>query len=163
MELIPILVELMFTDGMVLLAAAGSWLGFPVLDPIVGIVIGVIILFVTRDTTKTMWYRLMDAIDPELLEQAESIVRKRVEVREMRRIRMRWVGHRLCADVTIAVDPYLTTVQSHHIAEQIRHNLFHEIPNLVEVVLHVEPWGDESETAHQLTAHHEPVSQPLYK
>ena len=155
------------TDGLtslaVLLAAAGSWLGFPVLDPIVGIVIGVIILFVTRDTTKTMWYRLMDAIDPELLEQAESIVRKRVEVREMRRIRMRWVGHRLCADVTIAVDPYLTTVQSHHIAEQIRHNLFHEIPNLVEVVLHVEPWGDESETAHQLTAHHEPVSQPLYK
>ena len=144
-----------------LLAAAGSWLGFPILDPIIGIGIGVVILFVTREATLTMWYRLMDAIDPELLAQAESVVRKQVGVREMRRIRMRWTGHRLCADVTIAVDPYLSTVQSHAIAEEVRHNLFHEIPNLVEVVMHIEPWGKDIDDTHQLTAHHEPVPEPV--
>jgi cation diffusion facilitator family transporter len=155
------------TDGLtslaVLLAAAGSWLGVPILDPIIGIVIGVAILFVTRDASVTMWYRLMDAIDPELLAQAESVVQKQAEVREMRRIRMRWTGHRLCAEVTIAVDPQLRTIQGHQIAENLRHALFHEVPNLAEAVLHVEPWGDELASAHQLTAHHEPIPQPLQR
>ena len=153
------------TDGLtslaVLLTVAGSWLGFPILDPIIGIVIGVVILFVTRDASVTMWYRLMDAIDPELLAQAESVVQKQVGVREMRRIRMRWTGHRLCTEVTVAVDPHLTTVQSHQIAEGLRHALFHEVPNLAEVVVHIEPWGEELASLHQLTAHHEPVPQPV--
>jgi len=153
------------TDGLtslaVLLAAAGSWLGVPILDPIIGIGIGVVILFVTRDATVTMWYRLMDAIDPELLAQAESVIRKQAGVREMRSIRMRWTGHRLCAEVTVAIDPHLTTVQCHQIAEGLRHALFHAVPNLAEVVVHIEPWGEELANLHQLTAHHEPVSQPF--
>jgi cation diffusion facilitator family transporter len=151
------------TDGLtslaVLLAVAGSWLGFPILDPIIGIVIGVVILFVTREATVTMWYRLMDAIDPALLAKAESTVQKQAGVREMRRIRMHWRGHRLCAEVTIAVNPNLSTVQSHQIAEGLRHVLFHEFPNLAEVVIHVEPWGEDLEIHHQLTTHHEPVPQ----
>jgi cation diffusion facilitator family transporter len=155
------------TDGLtslaVLLAAAGSWLGFPILDAIIGIVIGVVILFVTRAAIVTMWYRLMDAIDPELLAKAESVAQKQVGVREMRRIRMRWIGHRLCAEAIIAVDPNLTTIQSHQIAEGLRHALFHELPNLAEVVLHVEPWGEELVAVHQLTAHHEPIPQPLHR
>jgi len=149
------------TDGLtslaVLLAAAGSWLGFPILDPIIGIVIGVIILFVTRDATVTMWYRLMDAIDPELLAKVESIVQGQAGVKEMRRVRMRWAGHRLYAEVTIAADPYLTAIQSHQIAEDLRHDLFHEIPNLAEVMVHVDPWGKEYRSTYQLTTHHEPI------
>ena len=154
------------TDGLtslaVLFAAAGSWLGFPLLDPIIGIIIGVIILFVARDTTVTMWYRLMDAVDPKLLAQAELIVQKQAGVREMRRVRMRWTGHRLCAEVTIAVDPHLSTIQSHQIAEGLRHALFHEIHNLAEVVVHVEPWVKELGSAHQWTMHHEPLPQHLH-
>jgi len=153
------------TDGLtslaVLLAAAGSWLGFPILDPIIGIVIGVVILFVTRDATVTMWYRLMDAVDPELLAKAESVVQKQAGVREVRRIRMRWAGHRLSAEVSVAVDPHLSTIQSHTIAEDVRHELFHKIPNLAEVIVHIEPWEKELGSLHQLTAHHEPFPQPL--
>ena len=63
--------------------------------------------------------------------------------------------------VHIAVEPRLTTVQSHHIAEQLRHNLFHQIPNLAEVVVHIDPWAEQLETVHQLTIHHEPVPQPI--
>ena len=41
------------TDGLtslaVLVAAAGSWLGFPLIDPIIGILIGIAILFITKD------------------------------------------------------------------------------------------------------------------
>ncbi len=153
------------TDGLtslaVLLAAGGTWLGFPILDPIIGILIGIAILFITRDATVTMWYRLMDAIEPELIDQAEAVVRQQAEVKEVCRLRMRWLGHRLHAEVHIAVEPHLTTAQSHHIAERLRHDLFHQIANLAEIVVHVEPWSEALETFHHLTLHHETVPQPI--
>jgi cation diffusion facilitator family transporter len=153
------------TDGLtslaVLLAAGGSWLGFPIMDPIIGLLIGVVILFITRDAAVTMWYRLMDAIDPEILVKAEKAVQHQAAVKELRRLRMRWMGHRLYAEVHIAVEPLLTTVQSHHIAEKLRHDLFHQIPNLAEVVVHVDPWAEQLETVHSLTLHHEPIPEPI--
>lgn len=153
------------TDGLtslaVLLAAGGSWIGLPIIDPIIGILIGVAIVFITRDATISMWYRLMDAIEPETLETAEAAARQTDGVRELHRLRMRWMGHRMHAELTIAVDPHLTTLESHNIVEEVRHTLFHQIPQLTEVVVHVDPWLEQIESAHQLTLHHEAVPQPL--
>jgi cation diffusion facilitator family transporter len=153
------------TDGLtslsVLFAAGGTWLGFPILDPIIGVLIGVAILFITRDAIVAIWYRLMDAIEPEYMDQAEAVVGRHDDVQELRRLRMRWVGHRLHAEVTIAVDPHFTTTQGHDVAEEIRHDLFHEIPTLSDIVVHVEPWSEEVEEYHYRTNHHEPVPEPL--
>lgn len=152
------------TDGLtslaVLLAAAGSWLGYPIVDPIIGALIGVVILFITRDAIVTMWYRLMDAIEPEYMEQAENVIRRSEGVEEFCRLRMRWIGHRIHAEVVIAVDPALTTAEGHQIAEAVRHKLFHEVAELSEVVVHVEPAGVVDE-AHRDTSHHEAVPRPL--
>ena len=149
------------TDGLtslaVLVAAGGSWLGFPIIDPIVGFLIGITILFITRDAAKTMWHRLMDAIEPDLLDKAEEVVQYQTGVKALRALRMRWIGHRLQAEVTVAVDPHITVVEGHHIAEEVRHGLFHEITNLSEIIVHVDPWSPGQETYHELTAHHEPV------
>ncbi len=153
------------TDGMtslaVLLAAGGTWLGFPIVDPIIGILIGIAILFITKDAIVTMWYRLMDAIEPEYLDQAEGVIKRQPGVESLCRLRMRWMGHRLQAEATIAVDPHLTTLESHQIAEQVRHELFHQIPTLSEVIVHIDPWLEQPEVAHKLTLHHEPVPTPL--
>ncbi|HSM55284.1 MAG TPA: cation diffusion facilitator family transporter [Candidatus Sulfomarinibacteraceae bacterium] len=152
------------TDGLtslaVLLAAGGSWLGYPIVDPIIGALIGFVILFITRDAIVTMWYRLMDAVEPEYMEQAERVVQGNESVEEFCRLRMRWIGHRMHAEVVIAVDPDLTTAEGHQIAEVVRHELFHEIPQLSEVVVHVEPAGVVDE-AHHGTVHHEAVPRPL--
>lgn len=146
------------TDGLtslaVLIAVAGSWLGYPIVDPIVGILIGIAILFITWDATKTMWYRLMDAIEPEHLARVEDVVHHQEDIKELRWLRMRWVGHRLHADLGIAVDPNLTTIESHHIAEHLRHDLYHALPYLSEIIVHVDPWSQPDEH-HHLTAHHE--------
>lgn len=106
-----------------------------------------------------MWYRLMDAIEPEYMEQAEGVVQRSEGIEEFCRLRMRWIGHRMHAEVVIAVDPELTTAEGHQIAEAVRHELFHEIPQLSEVVVHVEPAGVEE--AHHETVHHEAVPRPL--
>lgn len=155
------------TDGLtslaVLLAAGGTWLGFPLADPLIGILIGVAILFITRDATVTMWYRLMDAIEPELIEEAEVIVPTVEGVEELRRVRMRWMGHKLHAEVNIAVDPDLSTAESHAVAEKVRHTLFHEMTKLSEIVVHVEPALDDLEAAHAETLGHEPLPKRLEK
>ncbi len=153
------------TDGLtslaVLLAAGGSWLGFPILDPLIGFLIGIAILFITKDAIITMWYRLMDAIGPEYMDKAETIIIEQPGVEALCRLRMRWMGHRLLAELHIAVDPHLTTLESHQIAEQVRHELFHQFPTLSEVIVHVDPWLDQLEAAHELTLHHELVPRPL--
>jgi cation diffusion facilitator family transporter len=151
------------TDGLtslaVLIAVAGSWLGYPLVDPIVGIVIGVTILFITWDATKTMWYRLMDAIEPEHLQRVEEVIRQQSGIKEVNWLRMRWFGHRIHADIGIAVDAHLTTAESHHIAEHLRHDLFHALPFLAEIMVHVDPWSTQPEEHHALTAHHETTQQ----
>jgi cation diffusion facilitator family transporter len=154
------------TDGLtslsVLIAAIGTWFGFPILDPIIGILIGVAILFITRDAIVAMWYRLMDAIEPAYMDQAEDIINAQDEVKELRRLRMRWVGHRLHTEVIIAVDPKLTTVQSHEIAEKIRHEFFHQFPTMSDVMIHVDPFSVEEEEAyHDLTESHDPIPELL--
>lgn len=147
------------TDGLtslaVLIAVAGYWFDMPILDPLVGLTIGFAILFITKDASLTMWYRLMDAIEPELLDKAESTVESVADVQEVRRVRMRWVGHRLHAEAHIAVDAALSTAESHQIAEDVRHALFHAMPRLFEVIVHVEPWASSGKGFHQQTEHHE--------
>ena len=149
------------TDGLtslaVLFAVVGTWLGFPILDPIIGILIGVAILFITKDATVAMWYRLMDAIEPEILSEAEAVIQAQAGPKGFHRLRMRWIGHRLHAEVHIAVNPQLTTAESHRIAEELRHSLFHRLTNLSEVIVHIDPWSEAPEQFHQLTTHHEPV------
>lgn len=153
------------TDGItslaVLLAAAGSWLGYPIVDPIIGFLIGIAILFITKDAAVTMWYRLMDAVEPEILDAAEKAIREHEDVRELRRLRMRWMGHRLHAEVCISVDPNLTTAESHHIAEHVRHDLFHAVDYLSEVTVHVDPYGPAQDAYHEHTVHHELVPRPI--
>jgi cation diffusion facilitator family transporter len=153
------------TDGLtslsVLIAAIGTWLGFPILDPIIGILIGVAILFITRDAIVAMWYRLMDAIEPEYMDRAEAVIDRQGGVKALRRLRMRWVGHRLHAEVIVAVDSGLTTVQGHDIAEQLRHELFHEFATMSDVMVHVDPWAEDEEKYHNLTESHDPIPEPL--
>ena len=147
------------TDGLtslaVLVAVAGSWLGYPIVDPIIGILIGIAILFITWDATKTMWYRLMDAIEPEHLQRAEEVIQQQTGIRAVGWLRMRWLGHRLHADIGIVVDADLTTSASHQIAEHLRHDLFHALPFLAEIMVHVDPWDAQPEKHHHLTARHD--------
>jgi len=153
------------TDGLtslaVLIAVAGSWLGFPIVDPIVGLLIGVVILFITWDAARSIWYRLMDAVEPELLDQAVAVAAATPGVKQVHRVRMRWVGHSLHCEATVAVESQLTAEQVHEISEEVRHTLFHEIDRLAEVVVQIDPWSHRPEAIHQRTLHHEPVPQLL--
>ena len=64
------------TDGLTSLAvvagAVGVAAGWPLADPLVGVAITVAIVVVLRGAVRDVFARLMDAVDPVLLDQAEA-------------------------------------------------------------------------------------------
>ena len=143
-----------FTSLAVLGAALATWLGFPIVDPIIGIVIGIAILFITWDATKTMWYRLMDAVEPDLVDTLEQTAQQTPGVVRVDKVRARWMGHVLQAELDITVDEDLPTRESHHIVEEVRHALVHVQARLSLITVHVNPCGHGGDDPHTAIAHH---------
>ena len=127
--------------------------GFPLADPIIGLLITVAILYVLRGAAADIYRRLMDAVEPELLTTAEASLRSTPGVRDVEDLRLRWIGHRIRAETGIIVDATLDIVAAHAIANEARHRLLHDVPKLDDVTVHVNP-SSEGHDHHSLTAHH---------
>jgi cation diffusion facilitator family transporter len=128
-----------FTSLAVLFAAGGVALGFPLADPIIGLVITVAILAVLRTAVRDVFRRLLDGVDPDLVDAAEKALAGNPGVRSVRSLRMRWIGHRLHADAELDVDPDLTLAQAHTIAHDAEHDLMHAVPKLSGALIHAYP------------------------
>jgi cation diffusion facilitator family transporter len=128
-----------FTSLAVLFGAGGVALGYPLADPIVGLVITVAILAVLRGAVRDIFRRLMDAVDPELIDTAEATLAVRPGVRSVRRVRMRWIGHRLHADAELDIDPNTSLEDAHRIAHDAEHQLTHAVPRLDSALVHAYP------------------------
>jgi divalent metal cation (Fe/Co/Zn/Cd) transporter len=96
----------------------------------------------------------MDAVDPELVDQAEAVLRRVAGVQELETVRLRWVGHRIRAEAAVVVGAELSLVQAHDIATEARHELLHEVPRLVDALVHTSPAGPAGRAHHERTAHH---------
>lgn len=128
-----------FTSLAVLLSAGGVALGFPLADPIIGLLITVAILAVLRTAVRDVFRRLLDGVDPRLIEIAEETLAARPGVRSVRSVRMRWIGHRLHADVELDVDPEVNLAEAHRIAHDAEHELTHAVPKLATALIHAYP------------------------
>jgi len=143
-----------FTSLAVVAGALGVLAGFPLADPVVGLIITVAILVVLRGAGRDVYRRLMDAVDPELVDTAEAAVRAVPGVVGVESLRLRWMGHRVLAEVEITVAAELGIVAAHDIAEEAHHRLLHEVPRLAEATVHVSPHGHGDRDYHAATAHH---------
>jgi cation diffusion facilitator family transporter len=128
-----------FTSLAVLFSAGGVALGVPLADPIIGLVITVAILAVLRSAVRDVFRRLLDGVDPALVDAAEQTLAARPGVRAVRSVRMRWIGHRLHADAELDVDPALNLAQAHRIAHDAEHQLTHAVPKLSTALIHAYP------------------------
>ena len=140
-----------FTSLSVLLGAGGLALGWRWADPAVGLLITVAILLVLRDAAREVYRRLMDAVDPMLVDQVDTVLRATPGVIDIGITRLRWIGHRLRAECTVVVAGHLSVVEGHRIAEDCEHRLLHEVPRLTAALVHADVAGG----AHELTAHHD--------
>lgn len=128
-----------FTSLAVVISAGGVALGFPLADPLVGLAITVAILAVLRTAARDIFRRMLDAVDPEYVATAERALAGRPDIRGVRSVRMRWIGHRLHADVEVDIDESLSLAQAHRIAHEAEHDLTHAVPKLETALVHAYP------------------------
>ncbi|MEM7501293.1 MAG: cation diffusion facilitator family transporter [Pseudomonadota bacterium] len=111
--------------------------GLPWLDTACALGVSLIILYLAFGLFRNAVPVLVDAvaIEPEALSSSVSQVRG---VRDVRRVRSRWIGTDRSVDIVVAVSPTLTTLQSHAIADEIERALAAEF-GVRDVTVHVEP------------------------
>ncbi len=145
------------TDGWTSLAvvvgAAGVWLGYPLADPIVGLLIAAAILVIVRQSGKAVFTRLLDGVEPGAIEEIRHAASHVPGVEEVSEVRARWLGHRLHAEVNVAVDPDLSVAEGHAIAREVNHQLLHHLSYLSGAVIHVDPVQEGGEEHHRIPAH----------
>lgn len=142
------------TSLAVVVGAIGVACGWPDADAIVGIGISIVILNVFRIASICIVRRLMDSVDPALLDQIEAVLVAVGGVEGVTNVRVRWIGHRLEAEATVVSDGGITLAQSHEIAEEAHHRLLHEVPLLSYALIHSDPVMPDGTTPHGLTEHH---------
>ncbi|GAA0564748.1 cation diffusion facilitator family transporter [Paractinoplanes ferrugineus] len=142
-----------FTSLAVVLAAGGTGLGWGWADPVVGLATTVAIAFVLKDAGREVYRRLMDRVEPELVDAAEHALRHVPGVHDVPALRLRWIGHRLHAEAAVVVDAKLTLLAAHEIAADAEHQLTHHVPKLATVTVHVDP------DSHPGAEHHAALSQ----
>ena len=144
------------TSLAVLVGALGVLAGFPLADPIVGLLITIAIIFVLRDAVREIWWRLMDAVDPALVDTLESAAQGVEGVQAVHEVRVRWIGHTLHAEANVEVDGSISTLEGHGIAEGVRHAMLHAAPWLRSATVHVDPRQHDGQDHHAVTSHHFP-------
>jgi cation diffusion facilitator family transporter len=142
-----------WTSLAVFVGTIGTWFGYPIVDSIVGLVIALAILRLVWESGVAMFTRLLDGIEPTVLEEVKHAVRHTPEVHEVTQVRVRWAGHRLHAELNIAVRPQLSVAQGHAIATEVRHQLLHHLPHLANAMIHVDPLDASGEEHHWIVEH----------
>jgi cation diffusion facilitator family transporter len=143
------------TSLSVLVGAVAVYAGVPVADPIVGLLITLAILHIVWDMSKSIFTRLLDGVDPEMIDAIEDVLRDCDDVVDVTEVRARWLGHRLHAEVNIAVESSLPVEAAHTVAMAAHDKLLTQIPFLSDATIHVDPANASGEQFHHA---HESVS-----
>lgn len=141
------------TSLAVLAGALGVWLGYPWADPVVGLLITAAILNIAWGSGKSVSIRLLDGVDPEVTDEIRHTIGHIEGVHGVTEVRVRWLGHRMHAEVNVAVDPDLPVTKGHDIAMQVQHDLLHDLRYLASATIHIDPWDTSGEHHHRPANH----------
>lgn len=123
-----------FTSLAVVIGAVGVMLGFPLADPIVGLLISAAIVVLLWGTVRSIGRRLMDGIEPDLVERAEAALAGTPGVLAVQNLQLRWSGHRLQGSALLHVaDTGLS--QAEEVVHHADHRLRHALPKLDHMLL----------------------------
>jgi cation diffusion facilitator family transporter len=137
----------------VLASAIGIWLGFPLADPLVGLIITMLILRIMWSSAKAIFLRMLDGVDPRIVEEIRHAASHAGGVEGVSDVRVRWIGHWLHAEVNLSVSPELSITDAHELARAARHEILHHLPYLSNAVIHVDPVHQSGESFHRIEKH----------
>jgi cation diffusion facilitator family transporter len=127
------------TSLAVLVGTGGVAVGWAWADPAVGLVITIAILGVLRSAATQIGQRLMDAVDPRLVDQSRAAISTVDGIQRVRDLRIRWIGHTLRAEADVTVSQELTLTEAHNLAHRAEDHLLAYVPRLTAATIHVSP------------------------
>jgi cation diffusion facilitator family transporter len=142
-----------WTSLAVFFGALGVWAGYPLADPLVGLLISAAIFVIVWQSARSVLTRMLDGVEPETVGEIIHATGHVAGVEEVTDVRARWIGHRLHAEVNVTVAGRLSVAEGHEVAKEIRHRLLHRLAHLGSVTVHVDPDGQGGERHHRIGQH----------
>ena len=142
-----------WTSLAVFFGAVGVWMGYPLADPIVGALITIAIAQIVWQSAKAVFTRALDGVDPKIIDELRHAATHVRGVEKVTDVRARWLGHRLYAEMNVAVAPQLSVEEGHALAKEVRHEAMHHFGYLSNVVIHIDPMQEAGEEFHRIQAH----------
>lgn len=127
------------------LAVAGAVLvpRWTFLDHLGAMLVSVFILYAAWGIIRPSLEQLIDTgASPEMCAKIEEIAIATKGVDHVHAIRTRFIGSKLQVDLHIHVDGEMSVRRGHDISEDVKRRLIMEGPKVVDVVVHLEPYGD---------------------
>lgn len=122
-----------------MLGAFGVWLGFPLADPVIGLIITVMILGIVWQSGGAIFTRMLDGVEPHITEGIRHTSEHVAGIQCVSEVRARWLGHRLVTDLEIVVDPALSLLQADAIAQQLEQELASHFPAFRSAAIRLRP------------------------
>jgi cation diffusion facilitator family transporter len=153
-----------FTAIVVVVGIVLSILGFHRLDHIAAIIVGLIIIKMGWDYTFDSLQQLIDkGVDLQTHENISDSINRTPGVEKIHQLRTRLMGQDIYVDVHVLVDPFISVSAGHFIAQDVHHRLMKNIPNMRDVVVHIDPEDDEDHNPNHDLPDTEKISQKLIK
>jgi cation diffusion facilitator family transporter len=150
------------TDGLtslaVVLGALGVWLGFPLADPIIGLLITVAIMGIVWQSARAVLTRSLDGVEPNVTAKIRHAAEHVPGIARVVTAKARWIGHRLHADIGIAADDTIPLSAATAIARNLKHEVIEHLPALRTVNIMFQ--SADGEDASQGASHH-PAPEPF--
>lgn len=144
------------TDGLtslaVVLGAFGVWMGFPLADPIIGLLITIAIFGIVWQSARAVITRSLDGVDPDIIDEARHAAGHVQGVRAVNDVKARWIGHQLSVDLIVSVDESISVADAEELADRVRHELADHIPALSRTTVTFD--GAGAPAAHDHAGHH---------
>lgn len=122
------------TDGLtslaVVLGAFGVWMGFPIADSIIGLVIAIAIFSIVWQSARAVITRMLDGVDPDIVAEARHAAGHVAGVQAVKGVKARWIGHELALDMVIGVDSALNVAKAAELTSKVKHEIKDHVPSL---------------------------------
>ncbi|NTI26757.1 cation transporter (plasmid) [Rhizobium rhizogenes] len=146
------------TDGLtslaVVLGAFGVWLGFPLADPIIGLLITIAIFGIVWQSARAVITRSLDGVEPDITDEIRHAAAHVEGIEGLTDVKARWIGHRLHADVTISVSKVKPVADANLIVATLRNELHAHLPALGTTTIQIAEAAAEAPTDHRGHGHH---------
>ena len=131
-----------FSSVAVLVGVVVSNMGFPILDPIVGLIIGLLIIKTAYEIAKENIDNIMGKVpSQELIKRVENIANASANTNTAHNIRIDYFGSYATVTLHIELDGNMTLDESHKIAHKVENDILENIPIIKSALVHTCPLG----------------------